>query len=228
MTLQAKLAEMRRVPGDARDLDARFGSGTFWNAIAAVTTQGAVFLANLIVANRLGSQGFGEFSILYATLLAATGMAQVATGVTATKYVAEFRESSKVRAGRVIVLCSLVALVGGGLAMLILASGAPWLTANALNAPHIGGEMALGGVFLFFAVMNGYQQGALAGLEAYRRLTWASVVYGLAHIGAIALGTYFWGLWGSVAALAVSGALRWLFFSAALRAEAGRCGIVIN
>jgi O-antigen/teichoic acid export membrane protein len=202
--------------------------GTFWNAIAATTTQGSVFLANLIVARLLGQTAFGEFSIVYVTMVAASGIAQVATGVTATKYVAEFRDVDKHRAGRVLGLCSLISLVGGAVMTLVVVVSAPWLASQVLNAPHLAAETAVGAGFLWFTAITGYQQGALAGLESYRRLAQVSLVHGAAHVGAVASSAYWWGLTGTVIALVGSAALRWLLFNAALRNEALRLGITIS
>jgi O-antigen/teichoic acid export membrane protein len=212
----------------AQKLRARYRLGTFWNVISATTTQGSVFLANLIVARLLGQTAFGEFSIVYVTMVAASGIAQVATGVTATKYVAEFRDADKHRAGRVLGLCSLISLFGGALMALVLVVSAPWLARQVLNAPHLASELAIGAGYLWFTAISGYQQGALAGLESYRRLAQVSLVHGAAHVGAMAFATYHWGVLGTALALTVSAAIRWLVFNAALRIEVRRSGIAIR
>lgn len=210
------------------NLRARYKSGTFWNAIAAVMTQGSVFLANLILARLLGQTAFGEFSIVYVTMFAASSIAQVATGVTATKYVAEFRDVDKRRAGHVLGLCSLISLVGGAAMSLLVVVAAPWLASRVLNAPHLAAETAVGAGYLWFTAITGYQQGALAGLESYRRLAQVSLIHGAVHVGVIAISAYLWGLMGTVIALVCSAALRWLLFNAVLRVEARRLGITIN
>ena len=47
---------------------------------------------NLVSANLLGRFAFGEFTVVQGTLSTVGALAQVATGYTATKYVAELRE----------------------------------------------------------------------------------------------------------------------------------------
>jgi O-antigen/teichoic acid export membrane protein len=209
-------------------LRARFQAGIFWNAVAAVATQGSTFLANLFIANLLGRDGFGEFSIVYTTVLAAAGIAQVATGITATKYVAEFRDVEKERAGRVLGLCSLVSLVGGIVATILVMSLASWLAGHVLNAPHVVNELAVAAGFILFSAANGYQQGALAGFEGYRRLARISIGVGVVHVGSVVLATYWWGFVGAVTAIVASAVIRWVLFNIALRAEADRWGIVIR
>lgn len=208
-------------------LRTRFQTGLVWNALAALAVQGGAFLVSLVVSNLIGKTGFGEFSMVYTTMMTAAGIAQVATGVTATKYVAEFRDVEKDRAGRIIALCSLVSLIGGGLALLIVVVGAPWLAAHPLSAPHIANELTMGAGFLFFTVLNGYQQGALVGLEAYRRLAWISMGHAVIHVIGVALSVYIWGLMGAVGAIAASAAVRWYLFRHALHREARARGIVV-
>jgi O-antigen/teichoic acid export membrane protein len=161
------------------------------------------------------------------TMSAASGIAQVATGVTATKYVAEFRDVDKGRAGHVLGLCSLVSLFGGAAMALLVVAAAPWLASHVLKAPHLAAETAIGAGFLWFTAITGYQQGALAGLESYRRLAQVSVIHGIAHVTVIAMSAYLWGVTGTVVALVCSAALRWLLFNAVLRTEARRIGIEI-
>lgn len=212
----------------AMRLRTRFQTGLFWNALAALAVQGSTFLVSLIVSNLIGKTGFGEFSMVYATMIAAAGIAQVATGITASKYVAEFRDVEKDRAGRVIALCSLVSLIGGGLALLTVVVSAPWLAAWPLSAPHVASVLTIGAGFLFFTVLNGYQQGALVGLEAYRRLAWVSMSHAAIHVAGVAFSTYMWGLTGAVGAITVSAAIRWYLFRHALHREARAHGIAIH
>ena len=211
-----------------RGLRARFQSGIFWNGIAAVAMQGSTFVANIIIANLLGRAGFGEFSIVYTTVLAAAGIAQVATGTTATKYVAEFRDVEKERTGRVLGICSLVSLVSGLVATIFVMSSASWLAERVLSAPHIADDLVVAAGLILFSAANGYQLGALAGFEGYRRLAQVSISTGVVHVVAVALATFWWGLGGAVTAIVGSAAVRWLLFNIALRTEADQWGIAIR
>jgi O-antigen/teichoic acid export membrane protein len=209
-------------------LRARFRGGMLWNTIAAVAAQGSTFLASIFVANFLGRDGFGEFNMVYTTAVTAAGIAQFATGMTATKYIAELRDIERERAGRVLALCSLLSLAGGTIATISIASSASWLAAHILKAPHIGSELAVASGFVLFSAANGFQQGALAGLEEYRRLARVAIASGAIHIVGVVFATYWWGLAGAISAVVVSAAARWLLFNAALRGEAERRGIEIR
>jgi O-antigen/teichoic acid export membrane protein len=107
-------------------------------------------------------------------------------------------------------------------------SSASWLAGHVLNAPHVVNELAVAAGFILFSAANGYQQGALAGFESYRRLARVSIGAGVVYVASVVLATYWWGLAGTVTSIVASTAVRWLLFNIALRAEAGRWGIAIR
>jgi len=117
--MTAKAVEMA-VPQTG--LRARFLHGITWNVVNALFTQGSVFLSNVIIANLLGREIFGEYGMIQSTLLTVSGIAQVATGITATKYVAEYRSTDKEKTGRILGLCSTVTFLTGCVATLLLLS----------------------------------------------------------------------------------------------------------
>lgn len=70
------MANSAHVVTQAQGLRARFHAGVFWKVVATLATQGSDFLANLVITNLLGRDGFGEFSIVRTTVLALAGSAQ--------------------------------------------------------------------------------------------------------------------------------------------------------
>ena len=223
LLMKSKVLESSVIPANLR---LRFQKGFTWNVVSALFTQGSTLLANLIIANILGKEIFGEYGMIQSTILTLTGIAQVATGVTATKYVAEFRSTNKERTGRVLGLCSVVTLITGSLAAIILFSSAPWLANHALNAPYLAQELRIASGFVLFSVMNGYQVGTLAGLESYSVLARVGTLQGVLHVVLCALATWFWGLEGAIAGFVVSAAIRWFLFHQAIRNEGKKQSIL--
>jgi O-antigen/teichoic acid export membrane protein len=209
-------------------LRARLRSGVAWNLLAAGSTQGATLVVNLVVSNLLGRQGFGQYGIVYSTLLTLGTVAQLAIGFTATRYVAETRSADPQRAGRVLGLCTLVAAGTALLAGLGLLVAAPWLASGVLGAPQLTLPLRLAGGVAAAVVLNGFQSGALAGLEAFRAMGRSGLVSGLVGVGACALGARWVGLPGAVAGLLASGTVQALLLRRALRLETARAGIVVR
>lgn len=209
-------------------LGGRFRVGVTWNVIAAVLTQGSNFLSNVVIANLLGQDAFGSFGVIQSTILTSAGIAQIATGITATKYVAEFRSRAPERAGGLLGLCSAVTLVTGIIATLVIWFSAPWLTVHALKDSSLTGGLRIAAWVVLFAVMNGYQMGALAGLESYRTLALGASAQGFFQIVVSGLGAWRWGVKGALFGLLATAAARWIFFHFALRHESAEQDITIR
>src|ERR1700722_8315688 len=82
-------------------LGARIARGTFWMLMGAVISRMLGLLTSILLARILGKIAFGELSIIQSTTGLFGAFAGLGIGITATKYVAEFRESKPVRCGRV-------------------------------------------------------------------------------------------------------------------------------
>lgn len=205
----------------------RFFTGVSWNVLGTVLAQGSVFATNILIANQLGPGLFGEFSLLQNTALTLSAIAQVATGATATRYVAQYRSTDPARAGRILGFCTLFTLLTGLIAGFLLLLLSDWLSAETMNAPQLSGGLKIMAVYLLFSAMSGYQTGALAGLEGYRRIARLGALHAIVHIAVVAIGVWLYGLPGALWALVASLVVRWWLYHEAIRQEAKRFGIRI-
>lgn len=215
-------------PGAPETLRSRFQAGIGYNTLGAVFGQGSTFAVNIIVANLLGRDVFGQYAMVQSTLQALAIIAQFGSGYTAMKYVAEFRSIDPQRAGRIVGVLSSFAVLAATLAALTLLLASRWLATSVLKAPEIGGALGIGSVVLLFAVLNGFLMGALVGLESYRTLARVLVWGGVSYLVICASLAWLGGLNGAVAGLALSGGLQFVFFLVAVRTECARQGIAIR
>lgn len=197
----------------------RLIKGTGFNLIAVAFNQGSTLIANIIVARILMKQGFGEYAMVQSTLLTVAVLSQLAIGYTAAKYIAEYRSSDPERAGRIMGLCALISAVMAGVGAFLLIAIAPWLAGAMLKAPHLTAALMIGSGFLFFSVINGYQTGALSGLEAFGSLAKAGVISGIVAVAAISLGAWWGGLNGTLIGLSISAFVRCAIHNRWLRLE---------
>ena len=211
-----------------RSLGTRLRTGIGWSLVAAGFAQGSAFLIRIVVANLLGRQVFGEYAMIQSTVLTVASVAQAATGYTATRYVAEFRSTDPDRAGRILGLCGLVATVSACVAAVALLAGAPWLAANVLRAPHLAFALGLMAIVMLFTVMNGYQLGALAGLESYRALAITGMIGGVASMTMCSVAAWFGGLHWILAGLGAASAAQWLAAQRLLAWETARRKIMVR
>ena len=186
----------------------RLIGGTAMNLIAVAFNQGSTLMINIIVARILMKQAFGEYTMVQSTLLTMTTLSQLSTGYTASKYIAEYRSVFPEKAERIMGLCVVVTALMAVVAAFLLVAVAPWLAGTMLKAPPLTGPLQIGAGFLFFSTINGYQTGALAGLEAYGGLAKAGVFSGLTALPAISIATYVGGINGALTGLSISALLR--------------------
>ena len=203
----------------------RLIKGTALNFLAVAFNQGSTLIVNIIVARILMKQSFGEYAMVYGTVLTASTLAQLAMGYTATKYIAEFRSSDPERAGRIMGLCVTISALMAGAGMILLIAIAPWLAGTMLRAPHLASSLTIGSGFLFFSSINGYQTGALSGLEAYGGLAKAGVASGIGAVALISLGAWWGGLNGTLIGLSISALVRCAIHNRWLRLESRVQGI---
>lgn len=206
----------------------RLAHGAFWSMTGAGMSQAMLLLTSIAVARILGKQQFGEFGIISNTMGMFSVFAGFGLGMTATKYVAEFRVREPARAGRIIALSSMVAMGTGALFAAVLLLVAPLLAAKTLAAPHLAGLLRLSAPFLFFGALGGAQTGALAGFEAFRTIARLNIITGLLSLPMLAGGVYCFGLAGGVIGLVVTTAVNCLLNTLALRREMKRMGIPLG
>jgi O-antigen/teichoic acid export membrane protein len=209
-------------------LRTRFQRGVAWNVTGAILNNGANFLTNIAIANLIGREVFGQYGMIQSTLTSFVGIAQAAAGITATKYLAEFRSSNKERAGRILGLCAATTFATGALATLLVLFSAPWLASTTLKASFLARPLQIASAAVFFTVVNGYQMGALAGLESYREWAFANGLQGPIQFAICSLLAWRWGLQGAVTGLLATSAMRWLILHVALKREANRQGILLR
>jgi len=130
-------------------------------------------------------------------------------GLTATKYVAEYRHSDKMKAGKVIALSNLVAISSAIFISIVLYFIAPLLASKTLAAPTLAPLIQIGAGILFFSALNGAQTGVLAGFEAFRAIARINLISGILAFPIMVGATYQWELRGAVWASVFSLGINW-------------------
>lgn len=169
-------------------------------------TQIIQLASSVLIARFLGNEGFGEFSLVRSTILLFGVLAGTGLGIAATKHIAQFRESDPVVTGRLIALFLGLSSLLGGVACLLCIVLADEIAGLLLNAQHFESTLRSAAVLLLFNTVSGVQIGAIAGLEAFRRLAAISFFEAVAYLVLGSMGAYFWGVDGAVVGLVCAGA----------------------
>ena len=206
----------------------RMQVGVGFNLLGAAFNQGSTLAVNIVVANLVGQEAFGRYTMVLATIATVATIGQLSMGYTATKHLAEFRSVDPSRASRMLGLFTGVSIVSALIAGLTLAATASWLASTILDAPDLAPMLRLAAAAVFFTVLNGFSSGALAGLERYAALAKVGVVSGTLYaIICIVLARAF-GLIGAVAGVATSAFVQSVILGIVLVGEAARQGMTIT
>jgi O-antigen/teichoic acid export membrane protein len=210
-SLQAWMVAKHQEFAPAGSLRARFAFGVFWSLAGAVVCRGFLLAASIVCARFLGREGFGALGMIQSTAGMFGIFAGLGLGLTATKYVSEYRRQDPMRAGRILALSASVAFVSGSIITVLMILLAPYLAQHVLATPQLAAPLMIGSGLAFFGAINGAQTGALAGFEAFKTIARVNIFAGVASFPLIVLGVWRGGLqgaiWGSVAALGINWAL---------------------
>jgi O-antigen/teichoic acid export membrane protein len=209
----------------AGSLRERFTVGVLWSVAGAVISRGFTLAASIVCARFLGRTGFGELGMIQSTVGTFGVFAGLGLGLTATKYVAEFRDQDADKVGRILGISTVTALFSSAIMAALLVATAHFLATNTLRAPHLARALAVGAGLVFFGALNGAQTGALAGFEAFRAIARVNVWAGLSSFPLVVIGVWRWGLSGAVWGLVLAMAVNWFLNRHALRQECFRAGI---
>jgi O-antigen/teichoic acid export membrane protein len=209
-------------------LTARFGRGVIFSLVGAVFNSGSTLLVNIIVANLVGRNSFGEFAIVQNTMLTLSTVASLGTGFTVTKYVAEFRSIDKAKTGSVLGLCSVLSFALGSFFTIALLTGAPWIAVAAFENPLLTTGILLSAPVVFFSVSNFYQTGVLVGLESYPAIAKVGIISGTAYFVICTVGAYLGGRDCALAGLTISAAVQWLALMFFVKRECAAHGLATD
>jgi len=198
-----KIASM----GIVRTFRERLLSGFSWTVLSAVAMQGAVLLSTILVARILGLEAFGAYAVLASTVMTISAMAQGGTGVLATKYVAE-RAAEPAKVAQLLNMCRVTTSVMGVVTAALVFATAGVLSTTVLNRPELEPAIRLLSLAALFQVSVSYQVGALQGFGAFRELSKAGALAGVAHIACTAVGAWFGQTSGALIGFVIASALR--------------------
>ena len=155
---------------ESASLRSRFASAMVWSVLAAVASRVLGLAATMIAAHLLGKARFGQFGAVLNISNIVGSLAAAGLGVTATRYVADLRVREPERAGRIVALAWLTAVVSGLVLAVLSVATAGWMARTVLHAGSLAGPLRLASVLVLLNGMLAFQNGALAGLEAFRKL----------------------------------------------------------
>lgn len=182
----------------ASNIGNRIATGAFWSFTGTAAAKFLVLVSSIICAHILTKQEYGEFGMVRSTISMFVVFGTAGLGLTATKFISEYKEKHKERIASVYLLTNGFAIITGLIVTALVLVLAPYLADNTLNAPHLVSSIRVGAILLFITIINGAQGGTLAGVEDFKAIAINTLIGSVAESAFMLLGAYYMGVLGAV------------------------------
>ncbi|WKK58409.1 oligosaccharide flippase family protein [Sphingobacterium sp. BN32] len=173
------------------DVNRRMFTHSFWILLGNVISKFVLLIATILMARYLGKEEYGQFGIIKSTILMFAVFAGMELGMTATKYISQYKSTDKQKVERIIGISNLFSIV----ISLLISAGVYLFSseiAKQINAPHLSLEIKISSFILFFSSLNGIQNGILAGIEKFKNLSFNNAIAGvISSVGLILASNFF-------------------------------------
>lgn len=190
-----------------------------WSVVGEGISRGLVFLTLIWVARTLDPAGYGQFGLVRTTIAMLAGVGGMGLGLTANRFVAQYKEKDSALSGRIV---GFSYLLSGGSGLVIGAAAylmAPYVAIEVLGAPSLVASFRLVAPLLLASAVSGAQVGILQGLQAYRVLALASIAQAIAGVAFIVTAARYAGLTGAVSGLLLQTLLSVVVFHSVIARE---------
>lgn len=202
-------------------------SGAFWVLAGTIVSKIMVFVATIIVARLLTKEVYGQLGIIRSTIQLFVGLSAFGIGATATKHIAQYRNSDPRMAVRIYCIANIFVLLMGIVASIVLISTAGVIAIDKLNAPALTTDIRIAGVILFFTLINGAQTGTLSGFEDFKRIAATNLIMGCSEIILLCLGAKFFGLVGAILGFGFTYFIAWCYNTYHIRKHIRKLGVSV-
>ncbi|MBK7250111.1 MAG: oligosaccharide flippase family protein [Gammaproteobacteria bacterium] len=187
-----------------------------------------MLLSLVLVARIIGRAGYGEFGLIRTTIMMFVSFGGLGLGLTANRFVAQYRHRDKPHSGEIITTSYALAAVSGLLTGVAVFAGARYLAIRVGGSPALESGLRLASAVLVLSAVNGAQTGMLQGLHAYRELAIASLMQGAIGVLLMIAGARWFGLNGALGGLLLQTCSATAVSHYFIRREAVRQGIPLT
>lgn len=209
----------------ASDIGRRMASGAFWSFTGNAVAKVIVLVAGIICAHILSKEQYGEFGMVRSTINMFVIFGTAGLGMTATKYIAEFKNTQRERVGSIYCITNGFAVITGLITTILILVLSNYLATVTLKAPHLVNSVRIGALLLFVTVMNGAQNGVLLGFENFKARAVNTLLGSVAEATFMLLGAYLYGVFGAVLGYGIGYIVLYLCNLIAIRKDLTQNGI---
>lgn len=183
---------------NSSDIARRMASGAIWTFTGTALAKLIVLVAGILCARILGKELYGEFGMVRSTINMFVVLGSAGLGMTATKYISEYRKDQKSRIASIYLLTNRFALITGFLVSILIIAFADKIAINTLDSPQLVIPFKFGAILLFFTVLLAAQNGVLYGLEDFKSVAINAFIGSVFETVFMLIGAYYYGVIGAV------------------------------
>ena len=195
------------------------GQAFGWTLAGTLVTQLGTYLTIVLLTRTLGIEDYGRLATIQATLAGAFGVANLGTGITATRFVLRYLRDDPDRAGRILGLSASLAWLSGLLITAGIWSQSDWIASQIFRRPDLSDPLRWSSVGCLLLTVNANLTGALLGFQAFGGLMRVQLIHSLGSIMFTILLVRSLAFHGAVLALPLNAAFGWMILNWAARTQ---------
>ena len=172
-----------------------------WSIFGAFFSRIVSLIVFFVAAKMLGSAKFGEFSIIYATILLISSSAGLSIGVTATRYVAKYSTTEKEKLGNVLGMLLLISICIGTVVITIVLSASQLISMVILGSNEYAKALSVSSPLVLLMILYNFQIGILYGLNKFKSIAEVGMIAGAIGLVIIYYSSKYMGLVGLLGGL---------------------------
>lgn len=180
------------------DIKSRMRSGMTWSFTGTAFAKFLTLIAGIVCAHILTKEEYGEFNMVRSTVNMFVIFGSAGLGVTATKYVSEYKASQINKIPRICYITRLFGYFTGSLCTIAIIILAPFVATNILHCAGLSLSLKIGAILLFFSVVNGVQNGIISGFENFKAIAINTLAGSIFESIFMLVGAYFWHIEGAI------------------------------
>jgi len=192
------------------EISRKMASHAVWSLLGSVFSKILILVGAMAISRLLGKEQYGSLGIIRSTIQMFIAFAGFGIGATASKFIAENRDTNSEKTIDIYLISNGFSLAIGLVASILIFIFAPYIAIQSLHAPHLVTEIRIGGVIFLFSVLDGAQNGVLSGFEDFKSLAKTNILKGFTQVIFSILLTYYFGLKGAIIGFGLSFGVAWL------------------
>lgn len=153
-----------------------FGRNVAWVAGLSGVERVAALLQTILIARALGITEYGIYGLLFGTIGFTASVTGMQMGLTATVFIARYKESSKAQARRVIQYVNRFALIVSGAFLLVTIPLSSEISAWLLSSDQYELIVSIGCIFVGSSMLSGIQDGIAQGFEDFKAIARIKII----------------------------------------------------